>query len=145
MKFIRKHIATINKITLGAFVASWLLLFFAIPVQVAAMADSHAMFSVYNAEEGCFELVMDHHENEDSEHLADMEKHDLHSFHSSCCYDEFLVKLKKQDVDHTLTFEQPVDETNFIPSQKTSTAHYFEQSLPPPVTLDVIRVTRLLI
>lgn len=145
MKFVRKHISLFYKLTTGAFISSWLMLVLALPMQVAALAESHQLFSVFNEAEDCFELVMDHHENADSEHFADVDGHDQHSFHSSCCYDDFLVKLKKQDVNHALIFEQPVDEVHAFSSPKTLTVHLFEENLPPPVTLAVIRVTRLLV
>ncbi|MEX2574959.1 MAG: hypothetical protein WD317_11705 [Balneolaceae bacterium] len=145
MKFIRKHISLFYKLTTGAFISSWVMLVLALPVQTVALAESYQVFSVFNAAEDCFELVIDHHKNADSEHFADGEGHDQHSFHSSCCYDDFLVKLKNQDVHHALIFEQPVDEVHAFSSPKTPTVHFFEENLPPPVTLSVIRVTRLLV
>ncbi|MEX2464234.1 MAG: hypothetical protein WD513_08040, partial [Balneolaceae bacterium] len=90
MNIFRQHIGIINKATLGAFIASWFMLVAVIPAQVATMAESHAIFWVYNPNEDCYEMVMDHHENADENHFSEAEKHDLHSFHSSCCFDEYV-------------------------------------------------------
>ena len=145
MNFFRKHIQRINKMTLGAFIASWFLLVVVIPAQVAAMAESHAIFWVYNPNEDCYELVVDHHKDADENHLSEDEDHDVHSFHSSCCFDEYVVKLKKHDFDHALNFEQSLYELRTLSFQTTAPLEYSEHNLPPPPTLDVLRVTRLLI
>ena len=81
----------------------------------------------------------------DENHLSEAEKHDVHSFHSSCCFDEYVVKLKKHDFDHALNFEQPLYELRTLSVQTTAPLEYSEHNLPPPPTLEVLRVTRLLI
>ncbi len=146
MKLLRSNIDVLNKLTIGSFVFSWLMLVIAIPAQIVAMAGSHTIFSVYNAEEGCYELVMNHHKDAEGAHLSDVEEHDIHSFHSSCCYDEFLVKLKKQDTQQDAPIANILFETSPSSFHKQSESFYLENNLPPPlVTLEVIRVTRLLI
>lgn len=146
MSFFRRHIEIINKTALGAFTASWFMLAAMIPAQVAAMAESHTIFYIYNSEEGCYELMMDHHKDAGENHFSDTEEeHDLHSFHSSCCYDDYVVKFKKHDFDHALDFAQPVYELRTLFFQSTTPLEHSEHNLPPPATLDVLRVTRLLI
>lgn len=145
MNFIRKHIAFLNKITLGAFAASWCLLVIAIPAQIATMAESHSVFLIYNAEEDCYDLVMDHHKDADENHFSDVKEHDIHSFHISCCYDKYVIKFKTQDIYHALTFEPPIDELWAVSRQTATPLQYTEHKLPPPATLEVLRVTRLLI
>lgn len=146
MKFIRAHINPILKLALGSFSFSWVLLVLAVPVQVAAMGESHQIFSIYNTDEGCYELVMDHHKDLDPNHLTEDEEHEYHSIHSSCCYDDFLVKTKKE-VDHQteyVTFPQLLYTTAFRAENISFTL--LERFLPPPKTsLEVLRVTRLLI
>lgn len=131
--------------TLGAFFASWFMLVAVIPMHVAAMAGSHAVFLIFNANEGCYDLVMDHCSDADEAHIADVEEHDLHFFHNSCCYDEYVVKFKNHDIDHDLTIQQPIFELQEFSFQPATQLEYSEHNLPPPATLDVLRVTRLLI
>lgn len=145
MNFFRRHIQTINKVAFGAFIASWFMLAVMIPAQVVAMTESHSIFYIYNSEEGCYELVMDHHKDVDENHFSDTEEHDLHSFHGSCCYDDYVIKFKKYDFDHALVFAHPIYELQTLSFQSTTPLEYSEHNLPPPITLDILRVTHLLI
>jgi hypothetical protein len=146
MKFIRSHINSILKVVLGTFSLSWILLVLAVPVQVAAMGESHQIFSIYNADEGCFELVVDHHEDADGFHLMD-EENDAHSFHNSCCFDDLALTYKKQDTDFDLplSYENEGFEFNLLSKQKQSTVTLQEHPLPPPVMHQSLQITRLLI
>lgn len=146
MKFIRAQINPILKLALGSFSFSWALLVLAVPLQVAAIGESHQIFSIYNADEGCYELVMDHHKDVDPEHLNDEEGHEYHSFHSSCCYDEFLVKTKKETDHQTEYVSIPkLLFTTTFPAESGSVT-LLERDLPPPkVSLKVLRLTRLII
>jgi hypothetical protein len=122
------------------------LLVLAVPVQVAAMGESHQIFSIYNADEGCYELVMDHHKDLDPNHFKKDEEHEYHSIHSSCCYDEFLVKTKKE-TDHQTEYVSIPELLSAIAFlSESGSVTLLERDLPPPkASLEVLRVTRLLI
>lgn len=146
MKLIRSNITPILKLAFGSVLFSWVLTGLVIPLQVAALGKSHQVFSVYNAEEGCFELIIDHHKDIDPEHLAADEEHEYYSIHNSCCYDDFLVKTRK-DVDHQTEYSA-VPKLLYATSSHSENHSFtlLENNLPPPrVSLDVLRVTRLLI
>tara|TARA_R100001143_G_scaffold63595_1_gene73203 strand:+ start:12651 stop:13091 length:441 start_codon:yes stop_codon:yes gene_type:complete len=146
MKLLRKHIAPILKLALGSFSFSWVLLVLAVPFQVATLGESHQLFFIYNSDEGCYELVMDHHKDLDPNHIAEDQENEYHSIHSSCCYDGFLVKTKKVVDQQTTNFSAPqLLFTTTLYSENNSDL-LLERDLPPPKTsLNVIRVTRLLI
>jgi hypothetical protein len=146
VKIFRSHINTILKLALSSFVLSWLLLFLVSPLQIVALGKTHQVFSIFNPDEGCFDLILDHHQSAEAECLSDSKDHDLHVLHDSCCYDEFLLKTKKPDIKPDVS----VIHSLFKPStpwfQKRSLSTYLENNLPPPlVTLKILRVTRLLI
>ena len=146
MQFIRSYCSIIQNFTLSAFFFSWVLLVLAVPMQIAAIGETHQIFSIYNENEGCFELVFDHHKDAGPEHLSDEEDHMYHSFHGSCCFDEFLLKLEKEEIQ-TASFVAISDsflairnepKNNFSPNSKQ-----FQQ--PPKVSLKIVEITRLLI
>lgn len=146
MKYIRIHSNQIFKLTLGFFFSSWLLLVLAIPLQVFALGESHLIYFIYDADEGCYELVMDHHGDPGPDHITEDEEHKYHSFHSTCCYDDFSIKTRNE-VDHQTDYSfvpQFLYTISFQSENKSFTS--VENNLPPPkVSLDVIRVTCLLI
>lgn len=118
----------------------------AIPVQLAAMGQNHHIFSVFNSDEGCFDLLLYHHKDAESECLSDIGDHDLHTFHDSCCYDEFLVRAKNHDIELDASVIHFLLKFSTPSFQKHSLSDYLENNLPPPpVTLEILRVTRLLI
>ncbi|MEX0639274.1 MAG: hypothetical protein WD094_02345, partial [Balneolaceae bacterium] len=100
----------------------------------------------FNADEGCFELVVDHHEDAEGFHLMD-EENDAHSFHTSCCFDDLALTLKKQEADFNLPLSYDNDgiEFNFHSERILRPVTLQEYPLPPPATYQELRITRLLI
>lgn len=146
MKIFRSHINTILKLALSSFVFSWLLLVLVSPLQIAALGKTHQISSVFNPDEGCFDLILDHHQSAEAECLSDSEDHDLHVLHDSCCYDEFLLKTKKSDIKPDVSVIHYLLKSSTPCFQKRSLSNYLENNLPPPpVILKILRVTRLLI
>lgn len=117
-----------------------------IPLQVSSMSKTHHVFSEFNVDEGCFELVMDHHADGGTNHLKKAEDHDVHYFHSSCCFDNVLVKNQKQfkelDFDSVVL---PVFESKSLVSKRLFFLNLERNLTPPLVAHKVLRVTRLLI
>ncbi|MDZ7758305.1 hypothetical protein [Rhodohalobacter sp.] len=146
MNFIRSHINRINWLTTGGFILSWLLMAIVLPVNILGFADSHSIYSVFNADEGCFELVVDHHEDAEGFHLMD-EENDAHSFHNSCCFDDLALTFKKQEADFNLplSYDNEGIESNFHSERFLRPVTLQEYSLPPPAVYQELRITRLLI
>jgi len=146
MKFIRSHINTFYRFTTGGFILSWLLTAFVLPVMISWIADSHSVYSVFNADEGCFELVVDHHENADDFHFMD-ESNNAHSFHTFCCFDDLALTFKKQEADHDLplTYINAGIDFSLFSEKIPRPVALQEKPLPPPVSVQELRVTRLLI
>ncbi|SMO65602.1 hypothetical protein SAMN06265219_10742 [Gracilimonas mengyeensis] len=117
-----------------------------LPVKILGFAESHSIYSVFNADEGCFELVVDHHENADGFHLMD-EENDAHSFHSSCCFDNLALTFKKQDTDFDLpvSYGNDCDGFSHISERPHRPITLQEHPLPPPESQHTLRITRLLI
>jgi len=146
MKFIRLNINIFNKLATCGFAFSWLLTAIMLPVVISLIADSHTTYSVFNAEEGCYELVVDHHENTDDFHVMD-ESNGLHSFHTSCCFDDLALTFKKDEADHQLPLFFFSTEINFslVSEQIPRPVAIQVIPLPAPVSVLELRVTRLLI
>lgn len=146
MNYIRSHIYRVNLVATVSFMLSWLLMAIVLPVKILGFADSHSIYSVFNADEGCFELVVDHNEDANRFHLMD-EENDAHSFHSSCCFDDLALTYKKPDTDFDLplSYENEGFEFNLLTKQKQSTVTLQEHPLPPPVMHQSLQITRLLI
>jgi len=146
MNFIRSYINRIHWIATGGFILSWLLMAVVLPIKIFGFAETHSVYSVFNADEGCFELMVDHHEDADGFHLMDEENH-AHSFHNSCCFDDLAMIFKKQDADFDLSLSYTNKEIDVDPFseriQRPVTIH--EHPLPPPVTYQTLRITRLLV
>ncbi len=146
MKFIRSYIHRINWLTTAGFILSWLLMAIVLPVKILGFVDSHSIYSVFNADEGCYELVVDHHQDDEGFHLMD-EENDVHSFHSSCCFDDLALTLKKQETDFylSLSYEHEEFEISLLSKQTQHSFTIGELPLPPPVMHQSLRITRLLI
>jgi len=123
-----------------------MLMAIVLPVKVLGFADSHDIYSVFNADEGCFELVVGHHEDAEGFHLMD-EENDVHSFHNSCCFDDLALTYKKQeaDFDLPLSYENEGIEFNLLTERIPRPVSIQEQPLPPPISIQVLSITRLLI
>jgi hypothetical protein len=117
-----------------------------LPVKILGFADSHSIYSVFNADEGCFELVVDHHEDAKGFHLMD-EENDAHSFHSSCCFDDLALTFKKHEADFNLplAYLKTQDRSNFFSERFLRPENPQEKPLPPPTSFHELRTTRLLI
>jgi hypothetical protein len=146
MNSIRSNINRIHWLTTGGFILSWVLMAIVLPVKILGFADSHSIYSVYNADEGCFELVVDHHQDAEGFHLMD-EKSDAHMFHNSCCFDDLALTFKKQetDFDLPLIYDNEGFDANSPSERILRTVSIQELPLPPPVTYQTLRITRLLI
>jgi len=146
MKFFRSHINRINRLTTAGFILSWLLMAIVLPVEILGFTDSHSVYSVFNADEGCYELVVDHHNNTDEFHLMD-EENDAHLFHNTCCFDDLALTFKKQetDFDLPLSYEYDKVEFNILSERIPRPVSIQEQPFPPPISIQVLSITRLLI
>ncbi|NBC26954.1 MAG: hypothetical protein GVY08_08835 [Bacteroidetes bacterium] len=146
MNFIRSYINTIHRLTTGGFILSWLLVAIVLPIKIMGFADSHDVYSVFNADEGCFELVVGLHEDSEGLHLMD-EENDAHSFHNSCCFDNLALTFKKQkaDFDLPLSYNNEEVEFNFLSERILQPVTLNEHPLPPPETYQTLRITCLLI
>jgi len=146
MNFIRSHINRINCLTTVGFILSWLLMAIVLPVEIMGYADSHSVYSVFNADEGCFELVVGHHDDAEAIHMMG-EEDDAHSFHNSCCFDDLALTFKKQeaDFDLPLSYHNVGVEFNLLTERITQPVSIQEQPLPPPISIQVLSTTRLLI
>jgi len=146
MTFIRSHISAFYRFATGGFILSWLLTAVALPVMISLIADSHSVSSIFNVEEGCYEWVMGHQEADNDFQLMD-EDNDLHSFHSSCCFDDLALTFKKQEADYDLPIFYINTDINFslLAEQMARPVTLQEKPLPPPVSAQELRITRLLI
>lgn len=145
MTWIRKHIHALYRLTTGGFVLSWMLMAIVLPIKIFGFTDSHSINSVFNADEGCFKLMVDHHEDAERLHVMD-EETDTHSYHDSCCFDDLALTFKKQeaDFDLSLTYNKGIDvDPLYDRVPRPVTIH--EHPLPPPVTYQTLRITRLLV
>jgi len=117
-----------------------------LPVEIMGFADSHSVYSVFNADEGCFELVVGHHDDAEAIHMMG-EEDDAHSFHNSCCFDDLALTFKKQeaDFDLPLSYHNVGVEFNLFTERITRPVSIQEQPLPPPISIQVLSITRLLI
>lgn len=116
------------------------------PVMISWIAGTHSLYSIFNAEEGCFELVVDHAEGVANIDLVD-ENNESHSFHISCCYDDLALTFKKKDVDFDLplTYLNTQGEFNTFTERFAHPINLQEKPLPPPISSEELRITRLLI
>jgi|SRR6056297_506001 len=146
MTWTRNYIHAFYRLTTGGFILSWVLMAIVLPVKIFGFAETHSIYSVFNADEGCFELLVDHHKDADTFHLMDEENHD-HSFHNSCCFDDLALIFKKQDADFDLplTYTNKDFAVNTLSDRITPPVTIHEYPLPPPVTYQTLRITRLLI
>lgn len=117
-----------------------------LPIKIFGFADSHSIYSVFNADEGCFELVVDYHEDAEILHLMD-EENDVHSFHNSCCFDDLALTFKKQeaDFDLPLTYNNKGIDVDPLSERIPRPVTIHEHPLPPPVTYQTLRITCLLV
>jgi len=146
MNFTRSHLNRINWLATVGFILSWLLMAIVLPVQILGFSDSHDVYSIFNADEGCFELVVGHHDDAEAKHMMG-EEDDAHSFHNSCCFDDLALTHKKQeaDFDLSLSYNNVGVEFNLLTERVTRPVTIQEQPLPPPISIQVLSITRLLI
>jgi len=146
MRFIRSHTYTFYRFATGGFILSWFLTAIVLPVMISRLADSSSVSSVYNVEEGCFKWVVEHHECDKDFQLMD-ENNDEHSFNTSCCFDDLALTFKKQEADYDLTLLYINAEVNFslVSEQIPRSVTLQEKPLPPPLSVQELRITRLLI
>lgn len=146
MNCIRSHIYKINLLATFGFILSWVLMAILLPIKIFGFAETHSIYSVFNSDEGCFELMVDHHEDADGFHLMD-EENDAHLFHNSCCFDNLALIFKKQeaDFDLPLTYENEGIEYNLLSERISRPVTIYEHPLPPPVAHQTLRITRLLV
>ena len=113
---------------------------------ISLIAGSHSLYSVFNAEEGCFELVVNHADDATTVDFLD-ENNESHSFRTSCCYDDLVLTFKKKDVDFDLplTYLNTQSEFNLVTERFVHPVNPQEKPLPPPLSSEELRITRLLI
>ncbi|MEX0771773.1 MAG: hypothetical protein WD038_01325 [Balneolales bacterium] len=145
MKTLRKYSTSITLSTTVAFTLSWLLVMLILPLQVIGWSGSHQVFSVFNSEEGCFELVLDHQDDAGQEHHNEMDVHEHHFIHTACCFDKPVpVKKTGLDVPQSPVLLLFTFFNLFTPHSQSEFLTYSDPP-SPPVAMQVIRVTELLI
>ena len=145
MYFFRTYLRNLNVAAIAVFLFSWVGFSLLLPINVSLLANTHGIFSVYNSDKGCFYIVLEHSDEPNSEYnRVEQKKH--HQFQNQCCYDDALTRNECPDCDIALpTFSYLLGNYVRPGFQFTASIIYLKNSLSPPATLKVIKVTQLLI
>tara|TARA_R100000908_G_scaffold61512_1_gene39632 strand:- start:194 stop:595 length:402 start_codon:yes stop_codon:yes gene_type:complete len=133
----------LNVAIAAAFLFSWVGFSLLLPLSVSVLASTHDVFSTYNSDKGCFEIVLQHSEDTNSGYKTVEKKH--HQFQNQCCYDDALIRNECPDCKIALPTISYLFGNYAEPVFQFSVSIYLKNNLSPPVTLKVIKVTQLLI
>lgn len=144
MYFFRTYLRNLNVATIASFLFSWAGFFFFLPLSVSVLADTHEVSSTYNLDKGCFEIVLQHSDESNSEYdQVEQKKH--HQFQNQCCYDDALLRNECPDCKFMFPIISYLFGNYVEPVFQISVPVYLNDDLSPPLTLKVIKVTQLLI
>jgi len=115
-----------------------------LPLRVSLLANTHGVSSIYNSDKGCFDIVLSHSEESDSGY-NNVEEKKNHQFQNQCCYDDALIKNECSTCYIAVPFFSYLSGNYAEPVIQFTASIYLKNSLSPPVTLVVIKVTQLLI
>jgi hypothetical protein len=128
----------------ATFLFSWLGFSLFLPLRVSVLANTHGISTIYNSDKGCFDIVLKHSEESNSEYnKVEEKKH--HQFQNQCCYDDALIKNKCSTCYIAVPNFSYMLGNYAEPVIQFTASIYLKNSLSPPVTLAVIKVTQLLI
>lgn len=131
---------------MGGFTLSWLLMAILLPIQILNFSGSHSIYSVFNPDEGCFELILDHQDDAD-DFLHMDENEEAHFFHNSCCFNDLALTFKKQKADHALpfTYTKPNHKFELLSDRISHPTTVHLVPFPPTDSVQKLQITRLLI
>jgi|TARA_R100001143_G_scaffold37330_1_gene34901 hypothetical protein len=141
--FFRAYLRNLNVATIASFLFSWAGFFFFLPLSVSVLASTHDVSSTYNLDKGCFEIVLQHSEETNSEYKTVEKKH--HQFQNQCCYDDALLRNECPDCKFMFPIIPYLFGNYGDPVVQITLPVYLKDNLSPPITLKVIKVTQLLI
>ncbi|MCH2450834.1 MAG: hypothetical protein MK198_11920 [Gracilimonas sp.] len=143
MYFFRAYLRNLNVATIASFLFSWAGFFFFLPLSVSVLASTHDVSSTYNLDKGCFDIVLEHSEESNSGYNTVEKKH--HQFQNQCCYDDARIRNECPDCEIALPTFSYLPGSYVEPVFQFTASIYPKNSLSPPVTFKVIKVTQLLI